>query len=399
MSEELIKLEPILKDIQSVVPRMSKGRENTLEATKAIQSIGDDDELIKTESVIIAAKNTSEKMKELRMPITSQFDELKSALMQYEKDVNAEEERLRSLVGGYKQIKLDKKREEEAKAQKQKEKENYKVDINSRLKKKLADLLIERVRQVQDGSKKHFEVPLEQFDERATQFKKFKPLLKKEHYDACFVTDYNKSIVSQEEYNQLVIDLQVTETYEKWNELVLEQIVPKINEWIGRIPELKQQLVDLKNATDEDSRKKLEEEQKAKADQEELDRQAELTQKQKDSDEAIQREASVDKLQNDFREQAITQQLENTGPTKLILRFKDEKPVKALSEIMYHCFMSPKFPSIVKLDKDKNPKMDEHGFPVYADWVESLVSFFLKSCDVNINGVEVKEVTKVIIRK
>ena len=400
MSEELsiIKPEAIVKQIQDIIPRMEKGRTNTLQVTKAIQSIDTDEELENATAVCSATKNTGEAMLNLRMPITKEVDGIKEFLMQFEKDVKAEEERLRSLIGKYNQVKLDKKREEEQKAKVQKDKENHKVDIASRFKKKLADMLIDRVRQVQEGSKKHFEVSLEEFDDRATQFKKFKPILKKDQYDACFITDYNKSLVSEDEYKQVVSDLQVEESYDKWNALVIDQITPKMNEWIGKIPELKQQLIDLKNATDEESRKKIADEQKAKADQEERERQEELAKQQRESDENIQREAAVDKLQNDFREQAVTQGLDDTGPTKLILKFKDDKPVKALSEIMYHCFMSPKFASIIKLDKDKNPKLDEHGFPVFVDWVDSLVCFFLKNCDVNIQNIEVKEVSKVIVR-
>ncbi len=176
-------------------------------------------------------------------------------------------------------------------------------------------------------------------------------------------------------------------------------MVPVLNDWIGRIPDLKQKLVDLKNASDETERTRIADEQKKKSEEEDRVRQLQITNMQKASDENISREVEVDKMQNEFREQAVTQQAEDTGPIKLVLKFKEEKPVKSLTEIMYHCFMHPKFPPIVKLDKDKNKKLDEHGFPVHADWVESLVSFFLKNCDVNISGVEIKEVPKVIVRK
>lgn len=397
-----IKLEPIVKQIQAIVPRMTKGRERTLEATNAITSIEDDNNLAHVSATIVASENTSAAMQALRKPVTEEFDNIKKFLMQFEKDVNDEAVRLRSLVGAYNQVKLDRKREDEAKAEKQKEKENHKVDITAKIKKNLADLVITRVKEVHEGSKKFWdETTLENWDAREKQFMSFKITLKPEIYNKCFTVTYNPNFLTKEEFESLLAEVGAEETYIKWDELVSEKIIPVVNEWRGKVGEIKQNLIDLKNAKDDEvKRKAIEAEYKKKADEEEAIRKKELEDMQKESDDNINREASIDKVQNDFREQAITQQLGEVGATKLIAKFKDDKPVKALTEVMYHCFMNSKFPNIIKVDsKTKQPKMDDNGFPVYVDWVDSLLSFFLKNCDVNIQGVEVKEISKVIIRK
>lgn len=401
MSEELIKIEPLVKQIQEMVPRMEKGREKALATTQAITSISNDIEFANVNTIIVATENTISAMQALRMPVTKELDNLKENLMQYEKSLKAEATRHRGLIGSYNQLKLDEKREAEIKAQKQKEKENHKVDVAARIKKNLADLVITRVKEVYDGSKKFWDdTTLETWDAREKQFMSFKIILKPETYNKCFAVTYNPNLLTKEEFEALVAEVGSEETYLIWDEKVTEKIVPVVNEWRGKIGEIKQKLIDLKNAGDEAARQKIADEQKRKADEEEVVRQQGLIAMQKESDENIAREAEVDKLQNDFREQAITQQLEDAGPVKLILKFKDDKPVKALVEMMYHCFASAKFQSIIKVDsKTKQPKMDEHGFPVYVDWVDSLVSFFVKNCDVNITGIEVKEISKVIIRK
>lgn len=410
MSEEKdmlpIKLEPIVALAKEVVPKLEIGSQKAVAAMQSITQITNDDELAKANDLLVAVRATYDKMLALRKPITEQFDNFKTEIMKYEKALGQdyagnETSRLRNLIGAYNQKKLDAKREAEEKARKEKEKANYKVDIIARIKKNLADMIIERVRNVHSGSKDFFDkTTLDVFDDRAKQFKSFKPNLKQEHFAKCFETEYNRSILSEEEFNELVNTLQVEESYSKWNDLVIVEVAPALNEWIGKIPDIKQKLVDLKNVADDaDAKKKLEEKQKADDAEQERIRKEELDKKQKESDDTIKRDSDIDKLQNEFREQAVTQQLEDTGPVKLILKFLDDKPVKALAEIMYHCFMHEKFPSIIKNGKDKKPKFDEHGFPEYVDGVDFFVSFFLKNCDVNVKGVEIKEVPRVIIRK
>jgi hypothetical protein len=401
-----IKIEPILEQVKTVVPRLMKGMGLAIDAMSKIQEVTNDDQLAEANDTLVKVRATYEKMVELRKPITAEFDAFKEHMMRYEKAIardvkDNETSRIVGIIGAYNQAKLDAKRESEEKARKEKEKANYKVDITSRIKKNLADMVIERVRQVHSGSKDFFDkATLVDFDEKAKTFKSFKAALKKEHFDKCFATEYNRSILSDGEFIELVEQILVDESYAKWNELVVTAITPPLNEWIGKIPDIKQKLVDLKNVADDaEAKKALEAKQKAEADEQERVRKEELDKKQKESDDNIKRSSDVDKLQNEFREQAVTQQLDDAGPIKLLLKFKDEKPVKALAEILYHCFMHPKFPSIVKKNKDKTEKVDEHGFPEYVAGVEYFVDFFVKNCTVNVEGVEIKEVSRVIIRK
>ena len=403
-----IKLEPIVEQIKAFVPKVEAGRDKAVAAMSRITTISNDAELNEVNDLLVAVRSTYDGIYERRKQITEPIDQLKQQLMQYEKDIDAngkdtEPARLRKLISDYNQKKIDERKRIEDEARKQKDTENAKVDLVARMKKNLADLVIERVRQVQDGSSSYFrETTIETFEDRMVQFKKFSsnPKLKRDQYENCFNVDYNRNYINDESFKWLVTELQAEETYDKWNENVRKEIVPKLNDWIGRIPELKQQLLDKEKAKESAEKlAQIEAEQKRKRDEEDRLRKEEIEKMQRTSDDNIQQAAQVDKLQNDFREQAITQQVEDVGPVKLILKFNDAKPVKALSEMMYHCFSHPKFPEIQKKDKNKMPMVDEHGFPVYVDWVDSIVSFFVKYCDVNIGGVEIKEVPKVIVRK
>lgn len=395
-----IKPEDVIEKIKAALPRLIKGRDGCVNALKGITSIETDEELEAASGLLVKVRNTYGQMEELRKTTTAPLDELKSKMMEYEKDVENEGKRVRQVVAKYNQVKIDKKNADEAAAAKVKEKENHKVDLSARMKKNLSDFVINRVREFDDGSAKWFnEMTLDNYDVLSGQFKSYKPKMKDTQYLDCFKIEFNKNLITQEEFDELVKDVKTQETYEKWNTEVVKVLAPTFNDWVAKLPERKEELLKLKNATDDAERKKIEEDQKRKAEDEQRERQRQLNEMQKQSDEAIERSVDVDKMENEFREQAVNQQSDDVGPVKVIMKFKDDKPVKAISEIIYQSFMHPKFPSIVKKNKDGSDKFDEHGFPVYVDWVDSLVKFFVKHGDLNIQGIETKEISKVIIRK
>jgi hypothetical protein len=407
MSELPVKIEPLVAQIKESVPKFEKWRDRAVAAMAEITEIANDADLNEVNDVLVAVRGTYDGIQERRKEITTPLDELKKQLMSYEKDLDpsskdSDASRLRNLIGAYNQKKIDEKKRIEEEARLQKEKENHKVDIQKRIEKNLADMVISKVAKVQSYSSEFFDkTTLETFDDRMTNYKKMgsNPKLKVEDYDDCFVVEFNANYITQDEFDKLVLEIQETETHDKWNDSVRKEIMPKFNDWIGRIDERKEELEQYEKAkTNKKQLEKIEESQRKKKLLEEQKRKEELEKMQRDSDDDIAKKTEIDKMQNEFREQAQTQTAEDAGPVKLILKFKDEKPLKAMTEIMHHCFAHPKFPSVKKMDKNKQFVFDEHGFPVHAAWVEPLVNFFLKNCDVNISGVEIKEISKVIVR-
>jgi hypothetical protein len=398
-----IQIAPLTEQIQTVVPKMVKGRDAAIAAAKEVVAIDDDEARTSTVELIAAVETTRDKMKSLREPITKETDKLKQLLMQFEKDVDVEAVRLRGLIGKYDQQKIDEKKKKEEEARKLKERENYKVDLATRIRTNLSGLVIARVEQASKGAKDWFDAStLENFDERAKMFNSFNAKLKMETYDGCFaIGQIDGSKITKEEWDELVAKVKSEEPYEKYNEQVVEKLVPILNEWKAKIPTLKQALIDMANAKDEEEKKRLQakKEVEEKAQQQRRDEELKRMKEQQERD--IAQREQIEKMSNDFQEQAIIQEAEDVGPVKLIGRLSSDKPVqvKALCEMIYHCMMHPKFPGIVQLSKDKQPKLDEHGFPEYVDGVDFWLKFYLRYCDVKIEGVEKKEVSKTIIRK
>lgn len=404
MSEELVKIEPVLQQIQTAFPQMTTARDKAVAAMKGITQITSDEELEAVNGLLVKVRTTHSKVQALRKPITEIFDELKKHLMAPEADLDQDKPnevaRLRGLISKYNQQKIDAKKAAEAEAAKIKEKENHKVDIATRIKKNLADMIINRVKEVHVGSSDFWKkATLETFDGMEKTFMTFRIALKTETFNKCFDVPFNSNLLTKEEFEALLVEVGAQETYLKWDQSHTDAVTPVVNEWRGKISQIKADLIALKSASDESSRAKIAEEQAQKSAQEDQRRQQQIANMQHASDNIIQQSADIGKMHNEFREQAMVQTVEDAGPVKLILKFKDEKPVQALVEIIYHCFKHEKFPSIVKKNKDGSDKLDENGFPIYTEGIDFFVKFFIRYCDVNISGVEIKEVSKVVVRK
>ena len=403
-----VKLEPVIQLIQAFVPDADV---NTSKAEKAMQKwvkIESEDDVDAVNALLVKVKGSYDRWSKYRKDITGPLDEIKEFLMQYEKRVAYdgktanEYTRLRNLVQTFKQAELDKKRAEEALAAKKREKEDYKVQLETQVKKNLAEMVISRVVEVDDSSRKFFDATtVENFDEEARKYMGFKPILKQDRYDQCFQVAYDKSKLSEEEFGEWVnTHMKVIEAFDKWKDLVVEGITPILNDWRAKIPELKAEKVRISQVKDEAERKRMEDEAK-KREQDESDRKKEeFKNLQAEANKQIDEEADINKMHNAFQQQAVTQELGHTGPVKYVLRFTDDKLiVKALANIIYHCFLSPKFQGIYKLDKQKQRVKNEQGELVYVDQIQWWLDFFMSHCDAKIPGTEVKEVAKVIVRK
>lgn len=393
-------LTPILAKIEEYVPKMIAGRDKALARMQKITVIEDDDDLETVNEVLIRSKGAYETFESWRKEITGPLDELKQGLMQYEKDVKGEDARVRSLVQGYNQAKVDAKKKEEEEAAKRKQKEDHKVDIQTQVKKNLTKLFVETAEKTDQWSKKFFnETTLANFEARATQYKSIKPNLKQEFYDACFQVAYNPKLLDSMEWNDLITATKKEEPYSKWMAMIVETITPILKQYRDAIPEFKAAKVALEEATGE-RKIAIEKAQKEEADRLQAQKDKMFAETQAKALTEIDDQAEISKVGNAFAEQGTVQQLDKTGPTKKILRFTDHKLMpKAFCNVIVQVLINKKFKGIYKADKDGVQKVDAAGNPEYIDGVSFWMDEFMKYCDVNIEGTEVKEVAKVIVRK
>jgi hypothetical protein len=414
------KIESIVEKINKYVPSMQTGRDRAVAKLQerydslaaAVKdydgSPNDDLEALAeaTTGTLSACKKAYDLWNSQRMEITGPLDEFKKEIMEYEKAVSDKEKdnlyaKNRNLLVAIENKKLAYKTQQEAIAKRKKDLENHKVDLTTQVRKNLSQMLIDRVKQADSGSRDFWNATtLETFEDRSKNFLSAKIRLKQETYDACFNIQANTAIITPDEYVAWKEGIKTEETYDIWNERVIEAITPTINEWRAKIPKIKEDLIAVANAKDEAERERLKTEQAAAQAEETKNVDAALAQASEEAKKDIESEATMSKMQNEFVEQATVQTIE-TAPTKKKYVVKDEKMLaKALCNAIYHAMINENFPGIYKLDKKKQRVLDEEtGAFLLKDEIQWWFDFVANNCDVSIEGMDLVKVAKITIRK
>lgn len=404
---EITKVESVVILAKEYLPKMEAGSAKAVARMQAITEIIDDEDYENVETLLVGVRNAYTKMYAMRTEMTGVLDEMKKNLMSFERplsdDKTSEYTRLRTLMSAFKQKQIDDKKKLEQAAAKKKERENHFVDIGAAVLTNLNNMVLAKTKKADTDSDAYFKASvLENFDVRAERYSKMKPSLKPEDYNACFVEGLNRrfDLWTEPEWVDIITTLKKAEPIEKWTDEIIKNATPILNEWRAKIPDLKKNLIDLQNAKNDEERKRLESEQQAKAEADKQRRDRELEQQSLDKNLEISSQASLSKLENDFVEQATTQAAGATGPTKQVLKFTDpKKTLKALSTIMYHSMAHKDFPGIEKRDNKKQIVKDAQGRPEYIEAVQFWINFFMANCDADVEGTEIFEIAKTIIRK
>lgn len=399
---EIQKVIPIAEQIQKLYPKLQSARDKSITLLDQYTVIENDEQRQLLVDDLVFVRDTYGAMEGKRKGVTELMDEAKKLMMQPEKAVSDKIDEKKKLIAVYDQAKIDAKKKVEEEARKKKEREDYKVEMTTQVMKRLSNLVVDRIQQVNDGTGKFFkETTLETYDDRAKMLNSMQVKLKPEAWADCFKIGFMNSLLSMDELTEFIDKLKIEESFEKWNESAMKELAPVLNDWKGRLPKLKEDLLALKNAKDETEKNKLVEQQKQADAAAEKQRQDQLNLFQKEQNLKIEEKQEVEMMGNSFQQQAEVQDVGPVGPVKLIGKFKDDKVwVKALCNMIYQSATNPKFPGIYKRDsKTKEIVMDEHGFPIYNDYAKPYVDFILRYGNVQVDGFEVKEISKTIIRK
>ncbi len=362
---------------------------------------------------LAAAREVFGYVQKLRMEATKPIDELKDQLMEYERplDTKAQAKSLynekRRILEVYQQEKHDRVQREKQEAAKKKELENHKVDMKTRILENLNGMVTNSIKRVDSGSRDYFATAtLEDFDKKADTYKGNKPKLKMPDYEACFQVTFNMDLIKPDEVALFIAEVKTEQTYDIWNAAFVEVISPVLNEWRAKIPDLKKQLQEVEELRKQDAAKadELKLQQQEQAQKEAEARQKQLDDAAAEQNKKIQEEAGLQKMSNEFVAQAATQGLEDSGKTKLVLKFTDPKQAgKGFLQIVYEVMSHPDFqsgyPMFQKRDAKKKLMQDEKGRPVYIDPVQWWVDFWLNNCNSSVPGTTITEDAKIVIRK
>jgi hypothetical protein len=410
-AQEVEKLPALL---QKSLPLLEKWKARADAALDEIQVINNKEEAEEAIAILAAVRDVYNKQYETRKEMTDLTDAFKDVVMEFERPFNPDAKakskynEKKKILEAWQQKELDRIQQEKVEAAKKKELENHKIDLRTKILENLNNMLVDVVKKSDTGSKDFFAAStLETFDARAEQFKGINPKLKQEFYNACFASvTPNTGIIRADELGTLVEELKKEHSYDIWNTKFQEQVAPIVNQWRARIPELKQQLLDVaelakKNQEEAEALKKKQQEAEEQASK---DRQTQLDLAADQAKAKVVEDANMDKMSNEFASQALSQTIGDPGRTKLVLKFIDPKLAgKAFMEIMYHVMSHPDFqqqyPCFQRRDAKKKLMVDDKGRPVYIEHVQWWIDWFLDNCNAAITGTIISEDAKVVIRK
>lgn len=405
-SQELAfpEIQSIVKLSQEYLPKMQAASDAYVAEMGEWNSVNDDAQREALNDLLAYARTDYGKIEAMRKEMTKPLDELKKKLMTFEKplsdDKDSEMSRCRRLLASYDQKKIDEKNRIAAEAAKRKAAEDKRVEVKTMILKRLNDMIASLTTLTEVGSAEYFnKLTLDNFEKKSGDYKSWKPKIKPADYAACFAVP-ETWIKESPDNEAMIFSLMSQESIEKWTEIMLEAATPIINAWRAKLPQWKEDLEKAKNAASDAERTRLETERQAKEKTEADARNRAIQQQQLAANAQVEQQAELDKLENSFREQAVVQEAPESGPKKLVLKFTDPKlRYKALCSIIYHSMLHKDFPGFEKRDKNKQAVLDEKGKAEYVDAVQWWINFFMSKCDAAIEGTEVLEYSKVIVKK
>lgn len=395
-------LQTAVKNYESNVLVMGDKTTKALAALSKIKVINNDEDDKAAQHILSRVKPTFETVQALRKEITDPLDELKSYLMEHEKKIStaknsgSEYSRVKNLRDAYANKKAAEARAEQQRIQNEKAKKIEIADMKARLVKNIELGVFDLIK---DGelqlTKFVSEMTLENFDQKLALLN-YKPKLKTDSFSKLMTIDYNKSLVSVAEYEQMIKDGGTQFSYDHINAAYAEQAIKVLNRF-------KKDVIPARKAELEERSKASADEQKVKKQQEDQMLQARLDEiNSAYESEKVKVEEKVDdqtadtKIEAEFDSQVDIQTIKDQkGVRKNIVYQIDEKilakpsqVIDVLTKVVTHVMMDDKFKGVIKRDAQGFPRVDDKGQTELVDGIQYWLKELAKlKIDIDVDGL------------
>lgn len=323
-----------------------------------------------------------------RMQLTKPLDNFKRILMQPEKDIQAQSERLQGLRNGYAKKKLLEQQAREKEIALQKQKDDEVARVRAAMKEGAITALIGLINSVSSSIAEHvatmnldnWEIKLARFD--------IKPSLRPEKYAGLFTVQYDANLMTADMYKAIQAQVQAEPEYtiEKLGEEYVSRAEATIKLWKDDLPKKKEELERLRQLEETDRVAAEKERERLASENQKTQQQAqERTQAWgAGMQQAVEKEKDEALLKNEFTAQIATQEGAAATPgvrtaRVAVINCPDADIVKTISQVLYACYSNPKFKGHMKRDrKGIVLPPDEDGNPQYAEWLATLLDFVAK---------------------
>ncbi len=386
--------------IRDLVGYLQKGHEVAVSNLKLIQSIPFDPnntDVGKKEREAVAdtlakAKKIYDAMSTRRKVLTDPIKSVIEQIMSYENDINYnsktnnEFHRARAVLEAYDQQVLDAKKVAEVQAEFNRKVAVYKAELKAAVQRRLLEMMTGQEKNLRQGMINwEGSLTVENIDQKEKSLRDANLKLNPEKYNACFHTDFpmNTHLLSKEDTVKLIESFKAEFTYEKTNEEYMLMAGPIKNEYLAKLPDVKEKLIKSAGDAKAEEQRKLE---LKKQEQVELDK---INQQALAKGDEITNQAELSKMEASFVMQGTLSDSE-AGPSKKVASFTDDKAWLApLLNVIGQCALHPKFPGIFKKSGGE-----------YIDAVGWWMKFFGQYCpDKDVKGITLTDVAKTIVKE
>lgn len=406
INESLTSFNELGAKVNEFIPQMISKAQRADTALSQFTVIDNDEVDAEAAKILLKVKNTYESIYKMRKEMTDVTDQFKKMAMMPEKlistlstDSASNYNRVKKLRDDYANFKYQEKLKIQKQIQFEKDKNDEIIRLKNELQKRAEELVIDQLTALNSSISTFIQgLTYENFD---VNIKKLNatPKLKIDVYEKIFVVGRNTSLINDDEFNELINEVKKLWTYDVINTQYVNLAQVKIDEWKNTFPETREKLkaiyeTGLKNKEEAERLKAIEAE-RLKAEQLKAIEDAEREKKEKR--EEIESKMMDEKLDNDFESQVKNQIVEEDSNINNVRKSKyavitapNAKIVQVIAQVIHACFMNPEFKGYMKKDKAGNIIMND-GVPEYEDWLSELLSFYVKKCDVKIDGIEIRE--------
>lgn len=394
MSEQLIPLPVITPEtVAALGVFLQKRRDAAVADLQEIKTIDNDGQYAEAEETLSNAKRLYDQMVAKRKAFTDPIKEALSQIMAYENEINYtaktdnEYNRARRVLEDYNQKKIEAKKVAEHEAWVRSEQIKYKAEFRAQVQQQLADMLAGKNRTVLYGMAEWEKaLTLENIDANEAKIRNQNPTLKQADYDGCFRRWGNRpDVMAQATEDEYLEELKKELTYAVYNERFQQIVAPIKNEYLAKIPAIKESLKKIAEAKEAD-KAALKKAAEVKREQEKNEALRLAAEKEKAETQAIQDTKDMGIMEGDFTAQAMTADID-AGPSKKVFYFANDKVwLKPFLQVVAKCAGHPEFKGIMAKDG-------------YVTEVKKWMDFYSSKVGEPMDGLKSDDVAKTIVRK
>ena len=190
--------------------------------------------------------------------------------------------------------------------------------------------------------------------------------------------------MTPEQEDEYLVELKAEFTYPDYNAKFQQIVAPIKNEYLAKIPQIKERLQQQAKA-DAAEKERLKKENEERIDREKAQALAAAAKKDQEAKQSIEDEKDLGNMNADFTAQAMMSDVE-TGPSKTVFVFENDAAwLQPFLQVVSKCAVHPKFKFKVK--------------GVYVPEIDKFMKFYSQYVGEPLKGLKAEQVAKTIVKK